>query len=72
MQERIGFSQLSFVNTLQFNKTPAIALSAAVTSSARFPFITPSSLIETAQSAENRLFAHLKYMQLLDWRHGGQ
>jgi hypothetical protein len=66
MQEHIGFSQLSFVNTLQFNKEPVLPLSAAVTSSARFPYITPSSLIEGHNRSENSLFDKLKYMQLLD------
>ena len=66
LQKQIGFSQLSFVNTLQFNKNISFPLSFAVTSSARFPYLTPSSLIETGSSAENELFASQKYMQLLD------
>jgi hypothetical protein len=66
LQKHIGYSQLSYVNTLQFNKTPSFPLSFAVTSSARFPYVTPSSLIETGAGAENDMFSSFKYMQLLD------
>jgi hypothetical protein len=66
LQKHIGYSQLSFVNTLQFSKAPAFSLSFAITASARFPYVTPSSLIKTDADAENDLFAKLKYLQLLD------
>jgi hypothetical protein len=66
LAKHFSFSQSPFVNLLEFNESVDFPLSFAVTSSARFPYLTPTSLIETGKAADNGLLAKAKYMQLLD------
>jgi hypothetical protein len=66
LQKRLGVSQRPFVNTLEFNPSINFPLSFAVASSARFPYVTPTSLIEAAPTEADSPWRGMRYAQLLD------